>query len=42
MKTTILATALELARIHGVRFAYYYLEEEGIALEVAVELLAQG
>lgn len=42
MRTTILATALELARIHGVRFAASYLSEEGIAIEVAVEVLAHG
>jgi hypothetical protein len=42
MGTTVLATAIELARLHGVRFAASYLCEEGIALEVAVETLAHG
>jgi hypothetical protein len=39
--TTTLATALELARMHGIRFAAIYLCEEGIAFEVAVEVLTQ-
>lgn len=42
MSTTILATALELARLHGVRFAASYLRDAGIAIEVAVEVLAHG
>lgn len=41
METTNLATALELARVHGVRFAASYLCDKGIAVEVAVEVLAQ-
>jgi hypothetical protein len=41
MQTTILATALELARLHGVRFAAAYLCDQGIAVEVAVEVLAR-
>ncbi|MGZ5234011.1 MAG: hypothetical protein ACXWC3_28705, partial [Burkholderiales bacterium] len=40
MSTTILATALELARLHGVRFAASYLCDADIAIEVAVEVLA--
>lgn len=39
MRMTILATALELARLHGVKFAASYLYEEGIAIEVAMEVL---
>ena len=42
MSTTILATALELARLHGVRYAASYLCDAGIAIEVAVEVLARG
>jgi hypothetical protein len=42
MSTTILATALELARLHGVRFAASYLCDAGIAIEVAVEMLTHG
>lgn len=42
MSTTILATALELARLHGVRLAASYLCDAGIAIEVAVEVLAHG
>jgi len=42
MSTTILATALELSRLHGVRFAASYLCDAGIAIEVAVEVLAHG
>lgn len=41
MASTTLATAIELARIHGVRFAASYLCEAGIDLEVALEVLAQ-
>lgn len=36
----ILATALELLRVHGVRLAALYLHDEGITLDVAVDLLA--
>ena len=42
MSTTILATALELARLHGARFAASYLCDAGITIEVAVEVLAYG
>jgi hypothetical protein len=42
MGTTVLATALELARLHGVRFAAFYLSEAGVAIDVAVEMLALG
>ena len=42
MSTTILATALELARLHGVRFAASYLCDAGIAIEVAVEVLVHN
>jgi hypothetical protein len=41
MRTAVLATALELARVHGVRFAAFYLCEESIDFEVAVEVLTQ-
>lgn len=34
-----LATALALARVHGVQFAATYLFEAGINLDVAIELL---
>lgn len=40
MKTTRLATALTLARVHGVQFAAAYLYEAGVSIDVAVELLA--
>lgn len=39
MSSMILATALELARLHGVRFAAFYLLDSGIDVEVAVDLL---
>lgn len=35
----VLATALELARLHGVRYAALYLFDVGIDVEVAVDLL---
>lgn len=41
MRMTILATALELARLQGVKFAASYLYDEGVAIEVAMEVLAQ-
>lgn len=40
MRTTTLATALELARIHGVQLAAAYLCDTGVSIDVAVELLA--
>lgn len=40
MRTTKLATALALARVHGVQFAAAYLCEAGISIDVAIELLA--
>jgi len=39
MSSMILATALELARLHGVRYAAFYLLDSGIDVEVAVDLL---
>ena len=39
MGPTYLATAIALARIHGVQFAAAYLCESSIPIEVAVELL---
>lgn len=45
-KTTVspmvLATALELCRVHGVRLSAAYLQEAGVALDVALELLARS
>jgi hypothetical protein len=40
MRTTTLATALELARFHGVKLAAAYLCDAGVSIDVAVELLA--
>lgn len=40
MTPVLLAAALELSRLHGPLFAAYFLEENGIALEVALELLS--
>jgi hypothetical protein len=37
----VLAVALELRRTHGTALAASYLDEVGVALEVAVELLAK-
>ncbi len=37
----VLAVALELRRTHGTALAASYLNEVGVALEVAVELLAE-
>jgi len=36
----ILSAAIELRRLHGVAIAAAYLRDNGIAIEVAVELLA--
>ena len=35
----VLATAIELRRIHGARFAAAFLFDAGVAIEVALELL---
>ena len=39
MSSMVLATALELARLHGVRYAAFYLLDSGIDVEVAADLL---
>lgn len=39
MSQLILATAIELRRVHGVKLAAHYLFEAGIALETALEIL---
>ncbi len=39
MSTFILATAIELCKINGIRYAAFYLYENGVAIEVALELL---
>ena len=39
MSTLILATAIELCKINGISFAAFYLYENGVAIEVALELL---
>ena len=41
MSQLVLATALELARFHGPRLAALYLIDEGVAIDVALEVLAQ-
>lgn len=40
MTQLILATAIELRRVHGVQLAARYLFEAGISLEIAREILA--
>ena len=35
----VLATAIELRRVHGARFAAAFLFDSGVAIEVALELL---
>jgi len=40
MSPSVLATAVELSRLHGVRYAAAYLQESGVTIEVALDLLA--
>lgn len=41
MNPLVLATAVELSRLHGVRYAAAYLQESGISIQVAVDLLTR-
>lgn len=42
MRPSVLATAVELSRLHGVRYAAAYLQESGINIEVALDLLTHS
>lgn len=42
MSPSVLATAVELSRLHGVRFAAAYLHESGVSIEVAIDLLTRS
>ena len=42
MSPLVLATAVELSLLHGVRYAAAYLHESGVSIEVALDLLARS
>ena len=41
MSPLVLATAVELSRLHGVRYAAAYLHESGVSIQVAIDLLTR-